>query len=148
MTLKEKDKKWFWMMKYCESKEIPPAQNWAWKQAGEAYKKQFNMKTALELITEERSRQIEKEGYSLEHDDTHIDGEIADAAAVYALSHSTIQYLDNYDGGDVLDKMWPWDSNSLKRNFTNSNNSSRIKDLVKAGALIAAEIERLQRLEK
>lgn len=31
------------------------------------------MKTAMELIAEERQRQIEKEGFSPEHDDEHSD---------------------------------------------------------------------------
>lgn len=35
----KKDKKWFWMMDYCKSKEIPPAQKWAWDEAEKAYKK-------------------------------------------------------------------------------------------------------------
>jgi len=30
------------------------------------------MKTGAELIAEERQRQVEKEGYSAEHDDCHI----------------------------------------------------------------------------
>jgi hypothetical protein len=40
-------------------------------------------------------------------------------------------------------KHWPWDLNSWKPSPDN-----RIKELVKAGALVVAEIERLQRLEK
>ena len=43
------------------------------------------MKTAIELITEERARQISDEGWSEEHDHSHTDGALASAAACYAL---------------------------------------------------------------
>ena len=29
--------KWFWMMKYCKDNKIPPAQKWAWDEAGKKY---------------------------------------------------------------------------------------------------------------
>lgn len=32
----DKDK-WLWMMEYCKKKLIPPAQQWAWKEAENAY---------------------------------------------------------------------------------------------------------------
>lgn len=31
------EEKWQWMMNYCENKKIPPAQNWAWEEAEEAF---------------------------------------------------------------------------------------------------------------
>jgi hypothetical protein len=33
----ERETKWFWMMDYCKSNEIPPAQSWAWDKAKEQY---------------------------------------------------------------------------------------------------------------
>lgn len=30
--------KWFWMMRFCKRKRIPPAQKWAWDMAKDAYK--------------------------------------------------------------------------------------------------------------
>jgi hypothetical protein len=43
-----------------------------------------SMKTGIELIAEERKRQIEVEGWTAEHDDEHTDGELALAAVCYA----------------------------------------------------------------
>ena len=30
--------KWNWMMDYCRRKSIPPAEDWAWKEAAKAVK--------------------------------------------------------------------------------------------------------------
>ena len=35
--------KWFWMMDYCKSKQIPPAQSWAWNEAELEYNKSNNL---------------------------------------------------------------------------------------------------------
>ena len=83
------------------------------------------MKSGIELIAKERQRQIEAEGWTPEHDDQHVHGELADAAACYV------------DGNPVG---WPWDEKWWKPS------SDPIRNLAKAGALIAAEIDRLQRL--
>lgn len=47
-----------------------------------------------ELIATERQRQIEAEGWTPEHDDEHINGELADAAAIY-VAH--VQYGQHGD---------------------------------------------------
>jgi hypothetical protein len=105
------------------------------------------MKTGIELIAEERQRQIEVEGWTAEHDDQHTDGELAAAAAVYADManyHGDLPLMeDNSKTAKVLIPRafkWPFDSQWLK--LTPDN---RVRELVKAGALIAAEIDRLQR---
>lgn len=82
---------------------------------------------AIELIAVERQRQIDVEGWTPEHDDEHTDGAIAHAAAAYAMSS-----LD----------LWPWEARWWKPS------ADRVRDLVKAGALIAAEIERIRRVGK
>ena len=41
-------------------------------------------KTGIELIADERKRQIEVEGWTAEHDAEHYESELAYAAAVYA----------------------------------------------------------------
>jgi hypothetical protein len=92
--------------------------------------------TGVELIAQERQRQIDSEGFSIEHDDSHTDGELAYAAACYASPHPT----ENYYG---TPHDWPFSPTWWKPSPNN-----RIRDLVKAGALIVAEIERLQRLEE
>lgn len=104
--------------------------------------------TAIEEISAERRRQIEVEGWSAEHDDQHEDGSLAAAAACYAF-HSTLDEADRWrieEGGthagwnSYLDLMWPrswawqWWKPKDKR-----------RDLIRAGALIVAEIERIDR---
>lgn len=86
----------------------------------------------------ERRRQIEAEGWTPEHDDEHDGGELACAAAAYAL-----------DAGDKLDQrppdFWPW-YGGRPREVRWWKPSDRRRNLVKAGALILAEIERLDRI--
>ncbi len=96
------------------------------------------MKTGIELIAEERQRQIEKEGWTTAHDDEHIDGSIAKAAACYA-TPTDERNMGNWIEG-VFPALWPWDLKWWKPTPEN-----RIRELQKAGALIAAEIDRLQR---
>lgn len=101
------------------------------------------MKTGVEIIAEERQRQIETEGWAPEHDDQHTEGELADAACSYAMTENIIDYIDNAWGNDMHLHFWPFDLKWLKRSKVN-----RIEDLAKAGALIAAEIDRIQRMSK
>ncbi len=97
------------------------------------------MKTGIELIAEERQRQINKEGFSVEHDMNRINGELANAAAYYALTDELIDVISSKDWGkQLLMFIWPFELDWLKRTPNN-----RIRDLQKAGALIAAEIDRL-----
>jgi hypothetical protein len=104
---------------------------------------------AIADIAAERKRQIEKEGWSIEHDDDHDDGSLAKAAGCYALHAGGVKDIvgkleDHGTGvrGRTLEKIprhWPWSAAwwKPKRNPR--------KDLVRAGALIVAEIERLDR---
>ena len=105
--------------------------------------------SGLDLITAERQRQIDAEGWTPEHDDEHVGDEIARAAAVYALPDSVRARIPGMFGHWTLDGMltdvwrdgiWPWPG-SFK-----ATPDDRIRELVKAGALIAAEIDRLQRV--
>lgn len=98
-----------------------------------------NMKTGIELITEERQRQIEKEGWTPEHDDEHEEQELATAAAIYAMPSALREYKNPYHFVPTP-KLWPWHEGWWKPTPEN-----RIRELQKAGALIAAEIDRLQR---
>lgn len=92
----------------------------------------------VSAIAMERMRQIEKEGWTADHDDSHQCGEMATAAACYALTHA--RWIE---GGatEIGDEMWPWDREWWKPS------TDRVRDLEKAGALIAAEIDRLKRLD-
>lgn len=80
------------------------------------------------LIAEERQRQISDEGYTPEHDDRHDREELARAAAAYA----------------VPTQPWPWHSDGDRRS---RHAGDRLRQLAIAGALIAAEIDRLLRLK-
>jgi hypothetical protein len=88
----------------------------------------MTMTQALEDIMFERARQKAVEGWTKEHDDAHTDGALAKAATCYA---SVYPLAASY---------WPWDLSWWKP-------TNRRRDLVKAGALILAEIERLDRLK-
>jgi hypothetical protein len=86
-----------------------------------------------ELIAIERQRQVAVEGWTPEHDDIHLQGELAEAARCYCslvVTKST-----------RLPIFWPWSHSWWKPS------DDPIRNLVKAGALIAAEIDRLQRRE-
>jgi hypothetical protein len=97
-------------------------------QYGATYLAGLGSMTALTDIAAERVRQIEAEGWTPEHDDAHDVGELADAAACYAR-------------GEQMSSVWPWSDEWWKP-------SDRRRNLIKAGALIVAEIERLDRAEK
>lgn len=92
----------------------------------------------IRFIAEERMRQFHAESFSLEHDAHHTKGELAIAGACYAgLSAS---HADGRDPSEVPSPFsWPWQ----KRHWKPS--SDPIRNLARAGALIAAEIDRLRR---
>jgi Lar family restriction alleviation protein len=102
-------------------------------------------RTIADEIAAERKRQIEQEGWTAEHDDEHVRGEMALAAACYAAGTAVDQaeraVMDTFgDSGTPfrIKKMWPWSPEWWKP-------KNRRRDLVRAGALIVAEIERLDR---
>lgn len=96
------------------------------------------MLKGCDLIAQERQRQIEKEGWSTEHDKSHTNNELAWAAACYAAPESIFRILGGYGGGPFYSNPWPWSEEWDKR-----KQHGRLKQLVIAGALIAAEIDRL-----
>ncbi|HAU5636073.1 ead/Ea22-like family protein [Citrobacter amalonaticus] len=89
--------------------------------------------TALCDVIAERYRQQSVEGWTPEHDDQYEDGELIDAAACYA------QDSGLWDCVGEPPSDWPWNDEWWKP----SKNMRR--NLVKAGALILAEIERRDR---
>lgn len=98
----------------------------------------------IELITQERKRQIEVEGWTQEHDKQHIGGDLAAAGAAYAVgaASSLVNQDDDYRAtmyADVAEVVWPWDEEWWKPTPENI-----VRQLAKAGALIAAEIDRIQ----
>jgi hypothetical protein len=87
-------------------------------------------------INQERNRQVNVEEFTPEHDDsTNTDFELSRAAACYA----TVPWRRTENGSEVSIG-WPWAEVWFKP-------GSNRQALVKAAALIVAEIERLDRLE-
>ena len=97
-----------------------------------------------ERITKERDRQITEEGWTVKHDDNHMSGEMAIAAACYAGEAAEIELL--HDTGGLDCNPWPWDDKWDKR-VENPTLDDKIRMLEKAGALCAAEIDRLLRMK-
>ncbi len=92
--------------------------------------------TAIELIAAERTRQIENEKWTAEHDDAHERGELLIAGLAYgtAAQHQGM-HGKKADMDFVRDMFWPWNEDAWKP-------GDRRRNLVKAAALIAAEIDR------
>lgn len=88
-------------------------------------------------VIAERERQISREGWTVEHDDRHATGELARAAAAYARHAGSDEDTRQVNSGFSPEDLWPWIG------FWKPSN--RRRDLVKAGALILAEIDRLDR---
>lgn len=84
------------------------------------------MNKAINDVNLERQRQMGKEGWTYAHDDAHLNNELAKAASCYAVGNNV---------------GWPWSLNWWKPKTYREN-------LVRSGALIIAEIERLDRSEE
>lgn len=95
------------------------------------------MEAAARDVFHERLRQVTGEGWSEGHDDDHGDGSLARAAGCYSLIAAGWAV-------SAVRELWPvgWSHQWLK-----TKGGAR-RMLVKAGALIIAEIERLDRKEK
>ncbi|HFS8267727.1 TPA: hypothetical protein ACGR4O_001312 [Pseudomonas aeruginosa] len=88
-------------------------------------------------VQAERRRQVEAEGWTPEHDDEHSHGQMARAAACYALAGSSAP--NDGTAALLVSLAWPWDEQWWKP-------STARRDMVKACALGLAEIERLDRV--
>lgn len=95
-------------------------------------------KNGVDLIAAERQRQIEQEGWTPEHDDEHDLGEMVTASMCYAI-HASHRSRGQAPPIDAISARWPWAAEWWKPS------DDPIRNLAKAGALIAAEIDRLQR---
>lgn len=93
---------------------------------------------AIKDLWLERERQVAQESFTAEHDDMHLHGELSGAASAYALS-AAAGLMSGRDAPIAepppffrFDRGW-WKPTTPRR------------DLLKAAALIIAEIERLDR---
>lgn len=92
-------------------------------------------------VARERERQISVEGWTPEHDDEHTDGQLARAASCYAHYSATDGHQragQRYLEAGISPVSWPFHASWWKPR-------DKRRDLVRAAALIVAEIERLDR---
>jgi hypothetical protein len=99
--------------------------------------------TGAEMIVEERKRQIEVEGWTPNHDEQHSLGELSAAAICYAAKANNQPPVAGILGAYRVPQLWPWATKWWK-----PSPRDPIRMLVKAGALIAAEIDRLLRKQE
>lgn len=105
------------------------------------------MSKAIDDVLAERRRQVEAEGWSPEHDDAHTDFSLAKAACIYGVG-ATLEgpdraVMDEFGASGTpgwVRELWPWDHKWFKP-------TDRRRDLVKAAALLIAEIERIDRAD-
>lgn len=97
--------------------------------------------TAARDVLAERQRQVTAEGWTTEHDDSHHTGEIALAAGCYAMYAHHPDYYGTGPRENRVPRMWPWAEKWWKQ-------APPRRMLVKAGALILAEIERIDRARR
>lgn len=91
------------------------------------------MKNSTAIINEilrERARQVTEKGYNANSDDAYVKNELAGASLAYNMSATGNTAVAAY--------CWPWDLTSFKP-------TTPRRDLIKAAALLVAEIERLDR---
>lgn len=118
------------------------------------------MKTGIELIAEERQRQIDVEKWDLKHDSDYKHGELVGAAMCYAAAYVNKHFPEDkpvlraqvyippkselFITGKVRNTgkwvdAWPWSKEYDKR-----EKHDKLRCLVISAALIASEIDRLQ----
>lgn len=106
----------------------------------------------IEELAAERMRQIGGEGYSLSHDDEHGHGEIAAGAAAYAYVASLpppqrdyvarwYEVHSSHSANVVRKDLWKWGMQQFKP-------TTPRRDLIKAGAMVIAEIGRIDRAKR
>ena len=86
--------------------------------------------TGSELIAAERQRQIVQEGFNAEHDSQHSGADLLAAAKCYAEKNPAMHNDANFP------LEWPWDYDWWKP-------GTRERDLVRAGALALAAVDRI-----
>lgn len=99
---------------------------------------QYYVESGSDAIANERKRQVLKEGWTSEHDAEHNKQELIKAAKCYIEAN-----LKGYVPHNIPTD-WPWDACWWKPEC----DSESIKNLKRAGALIAAEIDRLNKVKE
>ena len=96
------------------------------------------MESGIELIAIERQEQIEKHGWDANHDDDHFGGALLKAAATLCANGTDVIVQDPDGEWGTGDDPWGLESKL-------DGDKNKIHRLKVAGALIAAEIDRIQR---
>jgi hypothetical protein len=96
--------------------------------------------TGVGQINRERMRQVFREGFNAKHDDGQLPGAMAMAGSAYA--HDAAMKLRGLGGYEGLPLRWPFGAEWWKPTPDDLK-----RQLIKAGALIAAEIDRMNREE-
>lgn len=91
------------------------------------------IKSAIADIKAERERQVMEEGWTEDHDDAHENGELMAAADCYAPREGHPVHP-----ATPVPATWPWEPSWWKPRDSRRN-------LIRAGALVLAEAERLGR---
>lgn len=99
-------------------------------------------------IAAERQRQLTELGYGAARDDAYLWGELVDAGTMFANAGRIIRHVQFLDSGrgEVHFTLWPWNQHPEPRKPQTIED--RIAHLAKAGALYAAEIDRLLRQQE
>lgn len=90
------------------------------------------MNGIIDEIVAERKRQIHDKGYTLENDDAYTNNELIDAAIAYCTSAKKETA--------AAKECWPWSLEHFKP-------SEDRRDIIKAIALLMAEVDRLDRIK-
>jgi hypothetical protein len=93
-------------------------------------------KSGVELIADERRRQMDELGWTPEHDKEHTAGELVRAALCYAVP-SYARFSEGSTSG------WPWGRLPESLQKESETKEEQVSRLAKAAALLAAEIDRL-----
>lgn len=118
------------------------ARGFLWRRLMERFHVRRKLSPFMQAVVAERYRQIEQEGWSLDHDDKHKVGDLCAAGACYALQADTWEKFPatTKTMPPTYPSFWPWSHSWWKPvGFR--------RDLVKAAALILAEGERFDRLK-
>jgi Lar family restriction alleviation protein len=105
----------------------------------ERLRKDADQPQAARDVLAERARQISAEGWTPEHDDEHVNDEIAAMACFYVMPPGARDWSAESSGyGDTF-------GDAIRPDGWAAKEGDRRRELIKAGALILAEIERLDR---
>ena len=106
------------------------------------------MEQAAKLVAEERQRQVAVEGFDAAHDDQWVNGELASGAQAYleiAVAQADQYYTTSPGPGQIegvkfgLPNCFPVD---VWSEYWWKPGPDRLRNLIKAAALLQAEIER------